>query len=81
MPESPDPAAAERADVALLQQIWGMDEPDARELLRAAGMDVELAVDAWRVAGEKLTKTPSPSDELPGVGRLAIAVRYAGDRR
>lgn len=42
-----DSTSRERADIALLQQVWGMDERDARELLRAAGMDVELLADAW----------------------------------
>jgi len=57
MIDQPDPAAAERADIATLPKIWGMDEPDARELLPAAGMNVEFAVDAWLEAGEQCVKT------------------------
>jgi hypothetical protein len=59
--------------VALLQRIRGMDEEDARDLLRAAGMNVELAVDAWLEADEQLVKNRVAGNAVSRGERLAIA--------
>ena len=80
MTEPPDPAAADRADVALLQRIWGIDEPDARELLHASGMNIELAVDAWLEAGEQVVKARG-SHGFSQAERKAIALRWAREHR
>jgi hypothetical protein len=58
-----------------------MDEQDARELLLAAGMNVELAPDAWLEAGEQLVKNRPAGNAIPRADRLAIATKYARERR
>jgi hypothetical protein len=71
----------EREGSAILVRIWGMDERDARELLRAAGMDVELACDAWLDAAEHLAKARVAGSAIPRTDRLALAMEYARQRR
>lgn len=70
----------ERADVALLQQTWGMDEDVARELLRGAGMNVEWAVEAWVEAGEEIAQGRVAGAAIPAAERLAVAVKHAQER-
>jgi hypothetical protein len=70
----------ERADVALLHQTWGMDEDVARELLRGASMNVELAVEAWIEAGEEIAQGRVAGAAIPAAERLAVAVKHAQDR-
>jgi hypothetical protein len=74
-------AELERSAIKLLVRIWGMDERDAGELLRASGMDVELACDAWLEAGERLAQDRAVGEPIPKADRLALALNYASRLR
>ena len=66
--------------IALLMRTWGLDDDSARELLNAAGMDTQLAVDAWLEAYERL-KARSGESWVPFTERLTVAVTWARERR
>ena len=61
--------------------FWRLEEGDARKLLSAAGMSFELACDAWMEAGERLIKGRAASYAIPRAERLALATKYARERR
>lgn len=76
-----DIALLERAGMHLLQQIWGLDDCEARQVLHAAGMRIDIAVDAWLDSGEQLVKNRHVGAAAPPNMRLAMALRTARQTR
>lgn len=66
----------EREGVGFLFRAWGLEAENARRLLRTAGFDLQVASDAWIDAGAELAV-----HEVPRETRLAIALRFAQERR
>lgn len=81
MTDRRDAAALKRDHIALLVRTWGTDEREARELLRVARGDVDLASDAWLDAGEQLYQGRVAGEAIPRDARLAIALGLVLARR
>jgi hypothetical protein len=62
----------ERDGVAFLVRALGLDTRKARELLRAADVNVDSAIDTWLEAGEQLTTITAAGDRAENRARKTV---------
>jgi len=70
-------AFVERAGTHLLQQIWGLDDYEARDVLQAADMRIDVAINAWLDSGEYVVRNRRVGDAPPPDTRLAMTLRIS----